>query len=172
MRFSAIHLLVAVVLCIPFLQETEAARRRRRCYVRLCYKCGMYVNSRGKRSIVDGENEFDTPENPMPGDIEIRYHSARKSKVPKWTERNTRQMSMMLHTDQDEFDINVGGVYPAHIDPNPQNDEVDTPAKAKGRHRKRSVSSHVERCLHLLRSKCCRIYSNLATYIGYRVKKV
>ncbi|XP_039272394.1 uncharacterized protein LOC120346666 [Styela clava] len=168
MRISATHLLVAVLLCIPFLQEAESARRRRRCYLRLCYKCQMYVNSRGKRSIIDGENEFDTPDNPLEDDVEIRFHQSRKGKIPRWTERNTRQMSMMINAEQDIFDI----VNPAYIDPSPQEEKFDVSIKSKGRHRKRSVSSHVGRCLYLLRSKCCRDYHNLATYIGYRMKKV
>lgn len=144
-----------------------------RCFMRLCYKCGMYINSRGKRSL-DGQNEFDTPEDDL-GD-EARMFYQRKQKNVRWTNRNSQQMDAMLRSElPDEFDLPVG----AHISTESPNlsesgDGIDlntSKSKGKGRHRRRSVNDHIERCVFLLKSRCCRAFSSIATYIGYRVRR-
>lgn len=37
--------------------------------------------------------------------------------------------------------------------------------------RKRSVASHINRCLYILNTRCCKKYGGTATYIGYKVKR-
>lgn len=173
MKIQLIHVVMAAMLCLSFVDKVNAGRRRPKCYIRLCIKCSMFVNSRYKRSLSDGENEFDTAE-----DFEVdnadRLHKHKAGNL-RWTDRYSQQVDAILKSEErDEFDVASANIHSTDKPPaSPKSKDtvqVHSPkTHAKRQHRKRSSSS-LERCIYLLNTKCCRAYFNVATYIGYKLR--
>lgn len=113
------------------------------------------MNSRGRRSVrsVDGSEfarESEGRHGVLPIEDELRAQDGMGAERALWPRA---EVSFLPVYKSEELD------------------EVNPVTSRSKNHGRRSVTSHMERCLHLLRSRCCKFFTNTATYIGYRVKK-